>query len=62
MANEPGKAPRPLGPMLLHAVLAAGFFFGLNRFVLDQPLETALLWGVVAAPFAAYMAYAQTRK
>ena len=48
--------------MAIHATIAAVVFFALNGFVLDQPLETALVWGAVAAPFAAYLAYTQARR
>ena len=61
--DEPsGKSPPPIGRMAFHAFLAGIFFFALNRFALDQSLETSVLWGVVAAPFAAYMAYSQTAR
>ena len=63
MADERKPPPTlPYGPMLFHAGLAAGAFFSLNRFVLDQPFATSLLWAVVAAPFAAYLAYSQSRR
>ena len=62
MADEPKQPPLPLGQMAFHAVLAAVVFFALNRYALAQSFETALLWGVVAAPFAAYLAYTQARR
>jgi hypothetical protein len=45
--------------MAFHAVLAGVFFFVLNRFALDQSTATSLIWALVAAPFASYMAYKQ---
>ena len=62
MADEPNQQPLPLGPMAFHAALAGVAFFALNRFALAQTLETSLLWGVIAAPFAAYLAYTQARR
>ncbi len=63
MANVPkDQTPLPYGPMALHAAIAAVVFFALNRFMLEQSLETALMWGAVAAPFAAYLAYTQARR
>ncbi len=62
MADDPTRNPLPLGYMAFHAALAAVAFFALNRFVLAQPLETSLLWGAIAAPFAAYLAYTQSRR
>jgi hypothetical protein len=64
MADAPKKLPPappafPLIMMLFHATLAAVLFFSFNRFMLAQTLEISLLWAVVAAPFAAYLAYKQ---
>jgi hypothetical protein len=60
MAHAPkDKPPLPLVPMLFHAALAAGIFFCINRFALAQSFDTALMWAVIAAPFAAYLAYKQ---
>ncbi len=63
MAEAPKSQPsQPYGPMFFHAALAAAAFFALNRFALDQPFETSLLWAVIAAPAAAYLAYTQSRR
>ena len=66
MASDP-KPPTPptdipYARMAFHAVLAGVVFYSLNRFALSQPFETSLLWGVIAAPFAAYLAYSQARR
>ena len=62
MADDPNQRPIPYLQMAFHAALAGTFFFCLNRFVLAQTIETALTWGVIAAPFAAYLAYSQSRR
>lgn len=62
MAEDQNPRPLPIVYMAIHAVVAAGFFFALNRFALGQPFETSLMWGVIAAPFAAYLAYQQSRR
>ena len=61
MANDP-KPPLPYTRMGFHAALAGVVFFSLNRFALSQPLDTSLIWGLVAAPFAAYLAYTQSKR
>ena len=66
MVNDP-KPPTPptdipYARMAFHAALAGVVFFTLNLYALAQPFETALLWGVIAAPFAAYLAYSQARR
>ena len=62
MADEPERRPLPVRSMVFHAVLAAVVFFLLNHFALAQSLDTSLMWGVLAAPFAAYLAYSQSRR
>ena len=62
MADDPAPKPIPYLGMVFHAALAGTFFFGLNRFALGQSLETALTWGIIAAPFAAYLAYTQSQR
>ena len=62
MANNPKPDQTRYGLVAFHAVLAAVVFFALNRFALGQPFDTSLLWGAVAAPFAAYLAYNQSRR
>ena len=49
-------------PVAIHSTIAAVFFFGINRFALGQTLETSLVWGAIAAPFAGYLAYTQSKK
>ena len=61
MAQDP-TPPLPTGRMAFHSALAAIVFFSLNRFVLSQTLEQSLIWGAVAAPFAAYVACTQARR
>ncbi len=61
MADEP-QNDLPLGRMALHGALAGVIFFALNRFGLGQSFEWSLVWAVVAAPSAAYVAYSQTRR
>jgi hypothetical protein len=62
--NKPPSVPPswPVGLMLFHATLAAVLFFCFNRFGLGQSLEISLLWAVLAAPFAAYLAYNQGKR
>lgn len=48
--------------MAVHAVLAAAFFFALSRYALAQPFEASLTWAVVAAAFAAHLAYRQAMR
>ena len=62
MAHDPTTPPPPYGRMVFHAVLAAAVFFSINRFALEQPIETSLLWAFVAAPFAAILAYSQASR
>jgi hypothetical protein len=62
MGNDPDHDARPYGLMAFHAVLAGAFFFGLNRFALGQSLDASLVWALVAAPFAAYLAYMQSQR
>ena len=62
MANEPNQDPLPLGRMAFHGALAAVVFFTLNRYGLAQTVEQSLMWAVIAAPFAAYIAYTQARR
>ena len=51
------------GPYILaHAVMAGMFIFGLQRFVLQQSLETAGLWTAVFGVAAAVLAWTQTRR
>ena len=62
MANDPTPPAPPYARIAFHALLAGVVFFALNRFALSQPLDTSLIWGAVAAPFAAYLAYQQSQR
>lgn len=48
--------------MILHSALAAAFFFSLQRWALNQSLETSLVWAVVAAVGAAWLAWSQQNR
>ena len=48
-----------VGRILLHAALAAVFFFVLQRFGFGQSLETSLLWAAFFAIAAAMLAWQQ---
>jgi hypothetical protein len=45
-----------------HAVAAAVFFFGLQRFVLGETLETSLVWAIAGAAGAALLAWMQHQR
>lgn len=45
--------------IILHVVLAAAFFFSLQRFMMKESLETSLLWAAVGAAGAAWLAWRQ---
>ena len=62
MADDPAPDTALYARMAFHAALAGVVFFALNWFALSQPLDTSLLWGAVAAPFAAYLAWTQRRR
>ena len=62
MPNAPEPAPLPVARMVFHAALAGAFFFVLNRYGLDQPLVLSVVWGLVAAPGAAYLVWQQARR
>jgi hypothetical protein len=48
------------GRILLHATIAAVFFFVLQRFGFGQSLETSLLWAAFFAIAAALLAWQQS--
>jgi hypothetical protein len=50
--------PRIVG----HAVVAAGFFFSLQRFVNGADVQTSVVWAIIAAIAAAALAYSQSRR
>ena len=62
MADDPKPEPLPYARMAFHAGLAGVVFFVFNRFALGQASDISLVWGLVAAPMAAYLAYAQSRR
>lgn len=45
-----------------HAALAAVFFFVLQKFALNQSLETCLTWSLVGAAAAGLLAWQQTSR
>ena len=48
--------------IVLHAGLAAVFMFVLQRFVVNAPLESSLLWALLFGGCAAGLAYAQSKR
>jgi hypothetical protein len=50
------------GYIAIHGGLAAAFFFVLQRFVLNQTIESSLLWGGLLGVGAAGIAWLQTRR
>jgi hypothetical protein len=52
----------PYGYIALHGLVAAAFFFVLQRFVLNQSFETSLLWGGLLGAGAAAIAWQQMRR
>jgi hypothetical protein len=50
------------GRIVLHALAAACFVFLLQRFGLNQSLETSLLWAICFAFAAAGLAWSQGRR
>ena len=48
--------------MALHAVVAAGFIFLLQRYALSASLESSLLWALTFGGCAAGLAYAQSNR
>jgi hypothetical protein len=50
------------GTIVMHAAVAGGFFFFLQRYGLHQSMETSLLWAAVFAAVAAVLAWTQGRR
>ena len=50
------------GRIAMHAGAAGVFFFVLQRFGLNQSVETSLMWGVGLAIAAAGLAWSQSRR
>ncbi len=50
------------GYIAVHGGLAAVFFFVLQRFVLNQSMETSLLWGGLLGAIAAGIAWSQAQR
>ena len=68
-AGGPGRAAAMKGwqlktwqLMALHAMAAAAFIFLLQRYGLNAPLESALLWALTFGGCAAGLAYAQSNR
>ena len=62
------EADRRVGAMknwryvALHAVVAAGFIFLLQRYALSASLESSLLWALTFGGCAAGLAYSQSKR
>ena len=52
----------PYARIAMHAAAACAFIFVLQRFVLNQTLETSLLWAFFFAAAAAVLAWTQGRR
>lgn len=51
------------GPYILtHAAMASAFAFALQRYVLKQSLDTAMIWAVALGLAAALLAWKQTER
>ena len=48
--------------ILLHALVAAGFIFKLQRYGLNATLESSLLWALTFGGCAAGLAYSQVNR
>ena len=48
--------------VILHAAVAAGFMFLLQRYGLSASLESSLLWAIVFGGCAAGLAYSQAKR
>ena len=48
--------------IILHALVAAGFIFTLQRYGLNATLESSLLWALTFGGCAAGLAYAQSNR
>ena len=63
-ADGPGRASamKNWRYMALHAVVAAGFIFLLQRYALSATLESSLLWALTFGGCAAGLAYSQANR
>ncbi|QAU46778.1 hypothetical protein [Bradyrhizobium guangzhouense] len=55
-------AVKKWGFVAMHAAIAAGFMFLLQRFALHESQETSLLWALTFAVCAAGLAYKQANR
>jgi hypothetical protein len=55
-------AMKSWGYIALHAVVAAAFFFLLQRYAMSASLETSLLWALAFGGCAAGLAYMQSNR
>jgi Na+-transporting NADH:ubiquinone oxidoreductase subunit NqrB len=62
LAAEGSAAMKHWRYIALHAVVAAAFFFVLQRYTLQASLETSLLWALVLGGCAAGLAYRQSNR
>jgi hypothetical protein len=61
-AAEGDVAMKKWGFVAMHAAVAAAFMFLLQRFALNAPQETSLLWALTFAVCAAGLAYKQANR
>jgi len=61
-ADRRGGAMKNWRYMALHAVVAAGFIFLLQRYALSASLESSLLWALTFGGCAAGLAYSQANR
>ncbi|RQH16241.1 hypothetical protein [Bradyrhizobium sp. RP6] len=61
-AMQGGGAMKKWGFIAMHAVVAAAFIFLLQRFGLNAPLESSLLWALTFGICAAGLAYKQSNR
>jgi len=54
--------PKDWRYVLLHTAVAAAFIFLLQRYVLNAPLESSLLWALTFGCCAAGLAYSQIKR
>ena len=47
--------------LVVHVVLAATFFFSLQRFMMKESLEVSLIWAAIGGGGAAWLAWRQGR-
>lgn len=53
---------KPWQAMILNAVVAAAFFFSLQRFIMAASMETAIVWAIAGAAGAALLAWHQASR